>query len=1236
MPVLTDHQRAALKFDRHISLTANAGSGKTFVLSKRYLEIALSQKSPGLRNIAAISFTDKAAGELYKKIANEIEERLQAANDAAMIHKLKTLRRQLVSANISTIHSFCIDILREHPVEAGLDANFTSVDEQLSDELIELSVDEVIKNSLNHPEEQEGLKYLIRLFGSKSAFTKELITLVKRRKNVLVIAEKIYDKEVEEIALHFENSFSETLREILENRMPPLIDAVSQINSAVLKKNSDSKFAAEISSLSNSLFNENEIIGIIKILKKIGEQILTGSGNVKKRDYLSNDLSGQLSSQIRLVENFYDELKNIIVEDNYKEVELELAKFGKTVVHFFRKALEAYDNKKKENAWLDYEDILLFTQNILKIPAVRESLSKKYQYIMIDEYQDTNEIQYNIFLPILDHLKKGNLFVVGDEKQSIYMFRDAELEVFNRTKDDIDKTDGEDKLLTLPESFRMAPALALFTNTLFAGLFEKPDPLFNEVGYNELISASGKISEGHVEILLAKNQVADSSEGEETGGTTSASELISFRMPAWSADRDPLGIGEDELIARRILKLVYDKEINFNDAAVLCRRRKEFKDLERAFVKNNIPFVVVGGKGFYQRQSVYDIYNYFSFLLDKDNDTALIGTLRSPFFNISDSDIFEISLTEGENYWEKFRKFSRRKNKFSDAVNILDENIRLSASYDITFLLRKILDESSFLAVAASRADSTQELANIQKLINITRNFNLHGFKTLYDYVSYLKESINQLEDESQAVVSDESNSVKIMTYHQAKGLEFKAVFLHKCDEGVKKDSIKAKKIKVDKKFGLLTKVPVNYNISSEYQSAPVIGAADLIEERKNIAEFKRLFYVGVTRAIEYLFICGTEKKEHKYDRHSILGMIQSGLGIDFEKPELVINSKLKFAVLKGDNFVTEEKNIETSIAVINGAEQVNLQKSGEQGEVIQIKLNAEEIKDQPQGEFISATKVAVYKQCPLKYQLTYEYGFSKLFNNYKGWYNEQLQLKRAHKKFEFNPAETAADENFNSAGENTAGQLTDNLADVKGRIIHKILQNEIRENELNEFITANLTNELGSFDYSEENAVRLKEDILNDIKNFYGSLFFAELSSYKNYKNEYEIYIKENDYFLYGIIDKLIVAENKLIIIDYKTDDIEKNEIDERSSAYLPQLEFYSYIVSKHFAQKREIEFKLAFIKHPDKIYSKTVNQDDLSRIGEEIRNMADAVRMAKFSKNLEHCSKCIYALKQEKCIII
>ena len=183
--------------------------------------------------------------------------------------------------------------------------------------------------------------------------------------------------------------------------------------------------------------------------------MLTQKGTIAIKGYLSSEERENLETECSAVETFLEEITYFEIPENHSEIELELANFGKIFIYFFNKSLNLYSEKKKQGGYLDYEDILLLTQKILENEDVRKSLSEKFKYIMIDEYQDTNELQYRIFLPILDYLKCGNLFVVGDEKQSIYMFRDAELEVFNKTKSEITHHAGLNSLLTLPEHLRI-------------------------------------------------------------------------------------------------------------------------------------------------------------------------------------------------------------------------------------------------------------------------------------------------------------------------------------------------------------------------------------------------------------------------------------------------------------------------------------------------------------------------------------------------------------------------------------------------------------------------------------------------------------------------------------------------------------------------------------------------------------------------------------------------------------
>ncbi len=1208
MAYLTPHQEKALNYKNHISLTANAGSGKTFVLSKRFLKI-ITEENISLRNIAAITFTDKAASELYKKIAIQIEEEIKATSDEKEIRKLESIRRQLVSANISTIHSFCIDILREHPVEAELDANFSPVDESTSEELIELSVEEMIKDSLKNKSDEDKLKNLIRIYSSKNLLAKELITLVKNRKNVLTVADKIYSKPEAEIALFFHQSFLSYFEKIFQVKIDAAISSLNKINEVVFEVNNNNQYAVEIRSLINRLSTESDNENIIKILLDTKNQALTKDNKVKSRGYLKSDLRGGLQKEIDLTEQFFEGFSKLDYQDNFPEVENELARFGKDIIYFFSKAIEIYGKKKKDNGYLDYEDILLHTKNILELENVRKDLSEKYKYIMIDEYQDTNEIQYNIFLPILEKLKTGNLFVVGDEKQSIYMFRDAELEVFDVTKNDIKSASGPEYLLTLPDSFRMAPAVCLFANLLFKKLFAEPNLLFNEVEHSDLVCARTDDNPGKIEILLTKNN-------NEIESVEKNTNIFNF---------------EAEIVAKRILKLIYSDNVQgkiiWNDIAVLCRKRKYFNELEKTFVKYNIPFVILGGKGFYQKQTVYDIYNYFSFLADKQNDTALIGILRSTFFSMSDSQIFEISLKPGKNYWEKLQHYIEENNEFKNIALVLKENLSLAQNYDITALLRKILNETDLLAVLASKQNGNQELANVEKLIKLTINYFTQGFKTLYDYVNFLRDSIEQFEDEAQAAVADESNSVKIMTFHQSKGLEFDNVFLYGCNESIKKESIRSKSINVNKKFGLLTKIPLNSNYSSEYSSAPIIGISNLISEKKNIAEFKRLFYVGVTRAKNNLFISAALNKDDESNTNSFLALLQKSFGVDLNSQSFNIKSDLKFLLFQDNKYGTVEKEVSTEIKILNTIEYSSQYQN--EGEKVHVKklYKIGKIKDNPKGEIISATKISVYKQCPLKYYLTYDLGYTPFFQKYKKW-TMQTNLQ---KRYEFNEREDEALFDFH---ELTDYKIIKEFSDVKGRVIHSVLQKEINQNQLESFIEESIINELSSFIVDEKQKTVLKNDVLADLINFYASKEYSDLKNYKNYYNEYEVYSKENDYFLYGIIDKLIIEDNKAIIVDYKTDLVAEEELEEKSKSYFNQLRFYSYIVNRLFDDITSYELRLIFIKLPQHPQVVKINIRDFELFKQEIESIVNNMRNQNYIKKLQHCPDCYYSIGNNRCI--
>ncbi len=1210
MKELTPHQKAALDCNSHISLTANAGSGKTFVLSHRYLEIAVQKNIP-LRKIAAITFTDKAAGELYKKIAEHIDTLISASTDSSTHNKLESIRRQLVSANISTIHSFCIDILREHPVEAGLDANFSPIDEKLSDELIELSVDELIRSGLADEDSSEKIKYLIRLFGSNRIFTSELIKLIKSRKNIYHLSEKIYSKDIESIAQEFYSSFILTADRIIKQNLNDLLDAITAINGHVLSADKNNKTALEIAALLSKIKNASRTEELIDILFQLRQLMLVKDGHVRLQGYLKK-VNGELFTyEKRIVSELLQDYAAFAIPVNHSDSELELAKFGKLLSEIFYRASEIYDRKKAEQGYLDYEDILLFVRKIISDANVQKSLSQRFDYIMVDEYQDTNELQYNIFLPLLDDLKRGNLFVVGDEKQSIYMFRDAELQVFDKTKKDIVNASGDKSILSLPDSFRMAPAICLFTNYLFNRLFVSPNPFYNEVKYEDIVCARSESITGSVEILIADVE----EENEETDST----EVISKRTI------EP----EAELAALKILQIINDVEytLSFKDIAVLVRKRKSFDELEKAFVQYDIPFLIVGGRGFYQRQSVYDIYNYFSFLLDPDNDAALAGLLRSPFFMISDTMIFGISLEPGNHLWKKLKSYGKKNNSVNRVFEKLDENLSLSRSYDPAAILRKIMDESNYLITLAAKPEGEQELANADKLLQLTIKFCSEDFRTLYDYVDYLKLAITKMTDEAQAAVADESDAVKIMTLHQAKGLEFPAVFLYKSGDYTRKDVVGKKSVTVNKDFGLLTKVPLQGDYFSEHISPPLVSISDHIIERKNYAELKRLFYVGVTRAMNHLFISAGKPGTKGYHHNSFMGLLQKGLELDVESGSHIIRSDLNFLLQSDKGFASIKKEITLTIPVTTKIENIHPDESQKIINIDGINLKHQRLSDKPKGEFISAAKLVVFSQCPLKYKLIYDLGFKNMMPGLLE-FTDKNNLKA---DYDFNPAE----DKFINKEEEQNEDIKPNYSALKGSIIHKLLQEEIPLNLLDETTQKEIKRAIGVSEYNEQGVQSLSGQISTEIKEFYSSDAYKDLMRFRNYHNEYEIYSKHGDYYLFGIVDKLIIEENKIIVVDYKTDDIIPEEIDERAKNYSIQLKFYSYILSKLFENIDKFETRLIFTRHPEKQIIESFSKSGLQFLSNEITKMITVIRERSYTKNKAHCKDCLFSINYKDCIV-
>ena len=779
----------------------------------------------------------------------------------------------------------------------------------------------------------------------------------------------------------------------------------------------------------------------------------------------------------------------------------------------------------------------------------------------------------------MDYLKRGNLFIVGDEKQSIYMFRGADLEIFKKTQDDIKKAADDESLLELPHSFRLSPELTLFTNKLFSRLFAKPILTFNEVGYNELICAKSSSNRSEVGFLIS--------------------------------EKDDASDSESELIAKKILELTDKKEAELKDIAILSRKKKSFTEVEKALIKYEIPYMIYGGKGFFQRQEVYDVFNYLSFLANPNNDSALIGVLRSPFYTLSDTELFELSLVSENSYFERLKILSKRKQELRKIYEQLNKHLQLARTMQISMLIREILMDTGYWAILSSKNNSLQYISNIEKLITAANDFSRQGLRTLFDFVNYLKDAIDSTEDESQAALLSSDNAVKLMTIHASKGLEFPIVFLIDANGVGIDDRVKSKGISVDKRFGILTRSPLNNDYFSQYHSAPIVCIYNYITQKKSIAELKRLLYVGVTRAENSLFVTASIKRNKDGAlnplKGSFLYLLKEGLLIDDFSGSINIDGTVNFMLEKNEEFIRSRRNISISVPVINQMDTPQIkaddQENHEQNSLV---ISTQTIPDLTKNEIISATKIAVFNQCPFKYYLIYELGYSALHSKMNG------------------------DNSFIDYSKEDSDELS---ANVKGSIIHKLLE----EDTPLELVRKRVSDLMKSFSdkpNSEESGKTINS-IYESVKKYYSSEIYGRIKKYKNFRNEFEIYTKLNDYFIYGILDKVIFDGENVLIFDYKTDSLQKFTAEEKLENYKPQLKFYALLVSKLLMNVKQITCSLIFIEEPDKIPSFTVYTDQLKEFEKELEHIVNSMRNGIFKTKTSHCKSCYFSDSGNECVV-
>lgn len=827
---LSDVQEKALDLSRHVAITAAAGSGKTTVLIERFLRIL---ESNGFKpeEIVAITFTEEAAAQVKEGIRQAMEERMAAADSSD--DRWERVYPLLSLAKITTIHGFCMSMLREYPLEVGLDPGFTVLSpgeqklrlvECVAETLQELSrrFDAQLEILLDYLP-RVSLDGLLTEMVERRSFLRHFVTGRADRPSWFGPLEQVYRRETEQMLLK-EQSWK-ALETLLSRPARELLEAVNSCSQRCRRQ--------------QELFENRSRFSPEEFLERFRETLWTRVS--PSRQWKE---SGQYERLKQLWDSLRDQFKRhpldlgAAAEGDRRQVDRHFTRAGAALRAVYARVLDRYEREKRSDAVLDFEDLLILARRLLGHGRVRRALRERYRFFLVDEFQDTNYLQWEILEKLIG--PGTNFFAVGDAKQSIYRFRDADVTVFRELQDWIRE---EGAVIDMVTNYRSVPGLIEFNNRVFSALFKAGLPY--EAVHQEM-------------------------EPCREAGPDSAGPWVE----AFFYEDPP----EDELFfepgvtARWVTQLVQEQGWRYADVAILLRARTRLKEYEEALRRAGVPFQTVGGIGFFERQEVLDLVNLLRFLSHPRNDVALLGVLRSPFFSLSDEDLFLLSLQPGSTYWKKLQE--------AGTWPFAGERLRawLSDSHGDTIagFLRRALGETGYLEVISASPRAAQSTRNVRKFLDLVRSFEKERSRSFPEFLRFVDAMVRGEPREAEApLLEDLGNVVKIYTIHGAKGLQFPVVILpdlgaplltgrrnrfyfHTWREGSRRQTF------LSPKFWNPDQHEGKGYAELEH---PVYRMLERLDEYRQIAEEKRLLYVALTRARDRLVLIGRLGQSLSYAR---------------------------------------------------------------------------------------------------------------------------------------------------------------------------------------------------------------------------------------------------------------------------------------------------------------------------------------------------------------------------------
>ena len=875
-----------------VLVSAAAGSGKTAVLIERILRMISDPEAPvDVDRLLVVTFTDAAAAEIKDRLYKAIRKRLQdEPNDRRMRRQLKLLEK----AEVSTIHSFCSRVLKNHFHEIGLDPAFRVAD---SNETALLKSD--VFQSMIEEEYQEARTSFIDFTedfstGKSDDKIEELVLRLYAfsesdpwPENWLGKALETYEVEKDEDILTLPWALWYTSQ--LEARKDDFIEVY---RTHVEELRCD----PELSSLTKIYDKDLEAlaaIGHFETLKDAGEKLSAFTFNKRAGSAVPK---GEASEQEKAVrEKLKTEFGKIakasaIFHEGCASGLQKAAASVRELIHLTLRFSECYSREKRRKNLLDYGDLEHLALEVLvkdgePSDAARE-MAENYHEIMIDEYQDSNYVQEELLSAVAKKTDGvvTNLFMVGDMKQSIYRFRMARPELFLGKYHRFKEEGGPERRIELDMNFRSALSVVSPVNFFFRSIMQ---PYAGGIQYDEKAELkngrSPEKEEGYcgyrAEILLYQ-QTAEAAEADEEDENDNASgKKGDSEKDLREAEAEARMIGIE---IRKLLEEgmeIPDKDagkrmLRYGDIAILLRGTKREGNIFRdVFEEMGIPLYMENRGGFYDTFEIRTVLSLLEIIDNPINDIALAAAMTSPIFSFTGDELSRIRVLyreeEGNGFYGAVSAYPRQMQdalaaKCTAFLEQIEKWRQLSSRMSLSELIRTILDESSFVSFAAAMPGGKRRSGNLNALVSRAAQYESGSYRGIFHFIRYvdrIRESATADEGETVDAESGE-NAVRLMTIHGSKGLEFPVVFVARLGTKINNQDY-SQNVILHPDLGIGVRAIDHVRRTKENTLTYEVFREK--SRAENYGEEVRILYVAMTRAREKLYLTGSLKKNQDF-----------------------------------------------------------------------------------------------------------------------------------------------------------------------------------------------------------------------------------------------------------------------------------------------------------------------------------------------------------------------------------